>query len=222
MAVDVDEVLGQFLASLNAYCLEIHGERYLLEDYGEYFFAGVWGCSQEASNDRVHDFFQSEHFRDGVAPVDGARESLDGLRGAGCDLVVVTSRQHCIQAQTCDWLDSHFPDVFSEVHFGNHYALEGASRSKSEICRDIGAHVLVDDNPQYALDCADAGMDVLLFDWDQKYPWSKARQALEHARVQPTPNWRAVEAAVLELAAMRAAEEEEGPPELVRATQCRQ
>lgn len=27
------------------------------------------------------------------------------------------------------------PQIFSEVHFGNHFALEGASRKKSEICR---------------------------------------------------------------------------------------
>lgn len=211
MAVDVDEVLGQFLASLNEYCLEVHGERYAVGDYGAYHFAGVWGCSQEASNDRVHAFFQSEHFRDGVAPVCGARKSLERLRGV-CDLVVVTSRQHCIEAQTCQWLNSHFPGVFSEVHFGNHFALEGASRAKSEICRDIGAHVLVDDNPQYAMDCADAGMEVLLFDWERRYPWSKTLRDGEHKRIQPVPTWLDVEAAILELAA--------GHEEMARAEKC--
>jgi len=204
VAVDVDEVLGQFLASLNEYCLEVHGERYAVGDYGAYHFAGVWGCSQEASNDRVHAFFQSEHFRDGVAPVGGARESLERLRRAGCDLVVVTSRQHCIEEQTRQWLEAHFPGIFSEVHFGNHFALEGASRRKSEICRDVGAHVLVDDNPQYALDCAEAGVEVVLFDWERRYPWSKALGAGEHERVRPVPTWRDAEAAILELAAARA------------------
>jgi hypothetical protein len=27
------------------------------------------------------------------------------------------------------------PQVFTEVHFGNHFALEGASKKKSDICR---------------------------------------------------------------------------------------
>ena len=49
--------------------------------------------------------------------------------------MVVTSRQHCIQQPTLAWVHEHFPNVFSEVHFGNHWALEGKSRAKSEICR---------------------------------------------------------------------------------------
>jgi hypothetical protein len=39
--------------------------------------------------------------------------------------------------------------------------------------RSIGAHVLIDDNVGYALDCADAGIHVLLYDWEGSYPWSK-------------------------------------------------
>ena len=164
---------------------------------------GFGPAAQGATNLQMP-FFQSEHFRDGVAPVGGARESLERLRRAGCDLVVVTSRQHCIEEQTRQWLEAHFPGIFSEVHFGNHFALEGASRRKSEICRDVGAHVLVDDNPQYALDCAEAGVEVMLFDWERRYPWSKALGAGEHERVRPVPTWRDAEAAILELAAARA------------------
>ena len=38
---------------------------------------------------------------------------------------------------------------------------------------EIGASVLIDDNPSYALDCANAGIDVLLYDWQLAYPWAK-------------------------------------------------
>ena len=48
---------------------------------------------------------------------------------------------------------SHTP----QVHFGNHFALEGKSRKKSEICAAIGAQVLIDDNPTYAKECAEVG-----------------------------------------------------------------
>jgi TFIIF-interacting CTD phosphatase-like protein len=66
----------------------------------------------------------------------GAYHSLQRL-GQSCELVVVTSRQHCIQQPTLDWIEQHFPGVFSEVHFGNHWALEGKSKAKSEICRCV-------------------------------------------------------------------------------------
>ena len=40
-------------------------------------------------------------------------------------------------------------------------------------CREVGAQVLIDDNPRYAVECADAGLLVLLYDWQHSYPWSK-------------------------------------------------
>lgn len=87
--------------------------------------------------------------------------------------MVVTSRQHVIRQPTLQWLDTYFPGTFVDVHFGNHYALSGPSMSKSEICKQVGAQVLIDDNPRYALECAQAGIQVLLFDWDGSYAWSK-------------------------------------------------
>jgi hypothetical protein len=59
------------------------------------------------------------------------------------------------------------------VLFGNHWALEGMSRKKSDICKSVGAHVLIDDNVGYALDCAASGIRVLLYDWEGSYRWSK-------------------------------------------------
>lgn len=42
-----------------------------------------------------------------------------------------------------------------------------------DLCREIGATVLIDDNPRYAVECASAGIDVLLYDWNHGYPWSR-------------------------------------------------
>lgn len=64
----------------------------------------------------------------------GAYEALARL-SAAADLVVVTSRQHVIQDVTLQWIDAHYPGLFSEVYFGNHFALTGASRKKSDICK---------------------------------------------------------------------------------------
>ena len=44
------------------------------------------------------------------------------------------------------------------------------------VCRDIGATVLIDDNPRYAMECAAAGIDVLLYDWNNSYPWGKTAE----------------------------------------------
>ena len=119
---------------------------------------------------------------------------MDSSAGGFCELMVVTSRQHVIRQPTLNWLEEHFPGVFSAVHFGNHYALEGTSRKKSEICQAVGAQVLIDDNPGYALDCAEAGMQVLLFDWDLRYPWAKTENnGPQHPNITRVADWAAVE-----------------------------
>uniref|UniRef100_A0A7S0QT06 5'-nucleotidase n=1 Tax=Pyramimonas obovata TaxID=1411642 RepID=A0A7S0QT06_9CHLO len=198
IAVDVDEVIAQFVLALNNFCEEEHDMHYKVSDYSVYDFKTIWNCSQQESNELVHEFFKSKHFNHGVPVIPGAEESLRRL-SSYCDLMVVTSRQHVIQRPTLLWLEENFPGVFADVHFGNHFALEGTSRKKSEICRELNADVLIDDNPGYAMDCAEAGMQVLLFDWNLKYPWSKTeedgrRTGPHHPNITRVSDWAAVEA----------------------------
>lgn len=188
-------VLGRFIHSLNNFCLEEYGVQYDISDYHVYDFAKVWQCSQDESNHKVHAFFKSHHFAAGIEVIPGSLESLVRLRD-DCSLVVVTSRQHVIREPTLDWIEAHFPNVFDDVYFGNHFALEGSSRKKSEICKAVGANVLIDDNPNYALECAAAGIRVLLYDWNHGYPWSKTPDGPLHDRITRVRDWNEVEQAL--------------------------
>jgi hypothetical protein len=60
--------------------------------------------------------------------------------------VVVTSRQSYMEAMTKAWLDRHYPGVFDDVLFGNHYGTTGAKMGKPEMCSSIGAVCLIDDS----------------------------------------------------------------------------
>ncbi|KAK8935289.1 hypothetical protein KSP39_PZI013771 [Platanthera zijinensis] len=63
-----------------------------------------------------------------------------------------------------------------------------ATRKKS-----FGAQVLIDDNPRYALECAEAGIRVLLFDYHNSYPWCKDASAESHSLVTKVHNWEEVQ-----------------------------
>lgn len=202
IAVDVDEVLGRFVFALNKFCKENYGMDYQVEDYWVYEFAKIWHCSQDESNHIVHEFFKSDHFNDGIPTIPGAFETLARMSKT-YELVVVTSRQHVIQDLTLEWLDRHYAGIFEEVYFGNHFALHGTSRKKSEICRSVGAEILIDDNPNYALECAQAGIHVLLYDWDLSYPWSKLPEGISHPLITRVADWDQAEAAVQSYAAAR-------------------
>eukprot|EP00877_Chromochloris_zofingiensis_P012253 jgi/Chrzof1/7281/Cz02g17200.t1 len=189
-------VLGRFVHALNQFCEEQYGMAYDVGDYWVYEFAKIWNCTQDRSNSIVHEFFNSSHFSQGIPVIPGAYDALNRLSRSGCELVVVTSRQHVIQDITLDWIDRHYPNLFEEVYFGNHFAMSGISRKKSDICRQIGADVLIDDNPTYAYDCAQHGINVLLYDWEGAYPWSKLPDGMDHPNIQVVRNWTEAEAAL--------------------------
>jgi hypothetical protein len=82
-------------------------------------FKDTWGGDDAESVEKVHAFFETRFFEQ-MAPIAGAREALAQL-SERFRFVVVTSRQHVIRESTLAWLQTHFPGVFHDVLFGNHW-----------------------------------------------------------------------------------------------------
>ncbi|XP_062149331.1 uncharacterized protein LOC133857955 isoform X2 [Alnus glutinosa] len=198
VAVDVDEVLGSFVSALNRFIADRYFSNHSLSEYHVYEFFKIWNCSRDEANIRVHEFFKTSYFKTGIHPIPGARRALNKL-SRFCNLSVVTSRQNAIKDHTIDWIEKHYPGLFQEIHFGNHFALDGASRPKSELCRSLGAKVLIDDNPRYAIECAEVGIRVLLFDYENSYPWCKTESVNQHPLVTKVHNWKEVEQQLISL-----------------------
>ncbi len=112
------------------------------------------------------------------------------LREAGFELVIVTSRQHVIEQRTREWVAKHFPGVFRDIAFGNHWGLEGKKTSKKDLCLELGACALVDDSLGYATEVANAGLSAILFDFDGTYGWNKTVSgAPDPLGVRRVQNW---------------------------------
>ncbi|XP_047307818.1 uncharacterized protein LOC124911385 [Impatiens glandulifera] len=192
VAVDVDEVLGNFVSTLNLFIADRYSLNHSVSEYHVYEFAKIWNCTRDEANIRVHEFFKTPYFKRGIQPIPGAQEALQKL-SRFCNFSVVTSRQNAIKDDTIEWIEKHYPGLFQDIHFGNHFCLEGQSRTKSEICSSVGAKILIDDNPRYAAECAEAGMGVLLFDYENSYPWCKTESVWEHPLITKVHNWKQVE-----------------------------
>lgn len=74
--------------------------------------------------------------------------------------VVVTARNTAQKDETLRWLSTLFPDVFEEIHFTYK---DDVKRTKGEICAEIGASWLIDDNPGHCQDALDNGIKTILF-----------------------------------------------------------
>lgn len=192
IAVDVDEVLGNFVSAINIFIADRYSLKHSVSEYHVYEFFKIWNCSRDEADRRVHEFFKTPYFKNGINPIPGAREALEKLSEM-YNLSIVTSRQNAIKEHTIEWIQRYYPGLFEEIHFGNHFALDGQSRPKSDICKSLGAKVLIDDNPRYAMECAAVGIKVLLFDYENSYPWCKGEYAPQHPLVTKVHNWEEVE-----------------------------
>lgn len=99
-------------------------------------------------------------------------QTLADLHSTGkFEFHVVTARQHIIEHVTKAWLQIHFKDIFSTVNHCNAYG-EGTRREKHEVCKEIGACLLIDDHFKNIKTCLDNGMRGILFNLNGEYSWS--------------------------------------------------
>ncbi len=108
---------------------------------------------------------------------------------------MVTSRQHCIEEQTKEWLAKHYPGIFSHIYFGNHWGV-GAKKSKVELCEQARAQALIDDAIEYSLQCAPHLQRVFLFG---DYAWNRHPHKPLPPNVVRLTDWARVRAALVDL-----------------------
>jgi len=171
IAVDLDEVLGQFLQQLALFHNEEYGTSLTIKDFHSYHFADVWECTDEEASARVRKYFASKYFED-IPPVPKAFDVLSKHKDS-FRFVVVTARQHFLEETTRQWIAKHYPELFDDILFGNHYGTEGKKVPKSELCKTINAIALLDDSLHHALDCSPIMTTILLVDLDGQYTWNQ-------------------------------------------------
>eukprot|EP01138_Halocafeteria_seosinensis_P014204 gb/GECG01014503.1/.p1 GENE.gb/GECG01014503.1/~~gb/GECG01014503.1/.p1 ORF type:complete len:292 (+),score=45.34 gb/GECG01014503.1/:1-876(+) len=144
----------------------------------------------------MEEFFESEHFTH-IQPIGESAKMLRGLRDK-CRFVVVTSRRTSLEEKTRNWLDTHYEGIFEDVLFANHYASDGsAPTTKSELCKSVGAKVLVDDSLAYIKEASAHVTTVILYG---DYSWNKITQDdYLPANAKRAHNWKGLAAILHQL-----------------------
>jgi hypothetical protein len=89
VAVDIDEVLGNFVSALNRFIADRYLSNHSVSEYHVYEFFKIWNCSRNEADLRVHEFFKTSYFKKGIHPLPGAHKTLHKL-SKYCDMSVVT------------------------------------------------------------------------------------------------------------------------------------
>jgi 5'(3')-deoxyribonucleotidase len=186
IAIDIDEVLSPFISGLAPWHNRRYGTSFGVQDFHTYEFHKVWGGDQELAIRKCSDYFEN---RGHVPPLPDAVRVLTRLK-QNFELIVVTSRMLIHKTLTEEWINTHFPDIFSHILLCNHWDKHNAGPiiKKSAACLQYGAQYLIDDLPHYVADAIEAGMTGLLFG---EYPWNQTQ--LPHPQIQRVAHWPAVE-----------------------------
>lgn len=175
IAVDIDDVLAIENEAVRLYANENYGYSHTPEDYlapGEYW--GYWETVQgldKAEGKRRYEAYLASGIKARLEVMDGALAALTHLKRT-YDLIIVTSREAHLVEITEQWLTKHFPEVFTDIAFvalwtGN------VKGSKADVCMQLNAQFLIDDNPQHLELARACGIKGLLFG---QYGWSIGRE----------------------------------------------
>jgi uncharacterized HAD superfamily protein len=85
------------------------------------------------------------------------------------------------------WIDKHFPDTFTSVHFTSHVS-KTLKKNKSIVCKELGVEIMIEDNLDFALELAHNGIASLLVE----KPWNKQRTE-EHPLITRVKDWKEIE-----------------------------
>jgi 5'(3')-deoxyribonucleotidase len=164
IGIDFDDVVADSGAAI----IEMHnkkrGTHFKRSDFKTYFFEETWGMTREERRKEIDEFFATDQWKK-ISPMAGSLKVIEALKTKGHELYIITGRNDKDIAQTELWIEKNFPSVFQGVHFAN-------SRKKSEICKELGIEIMIDDNPDVALECATEGIKVFIFDQS----WNRERE----------------------------------------------
>lgn len=190
IAVDVDDVLTNTAAAIVAFSNSTWGTSLALDDYDDHW-AKMWHVDTEEAL-RRRAVMEGANLHAGMPGDPQAKEVLDRL-SQKYRLVVVTSRWLAVKDQTINWINEHYSGVFDEIHFtgiwdAKHGGDVAGNMTKTEILRQLGANMLIDDQLKHCLAAADAGISALLFG---DYGWN--RNVKLPNTVTRVKDWQAVE-----------------------------
>ena len=176
IACDIDDVKFPFIPKFCNFHNRVYGTRIRLSsrNFHTYQISDVLRTSVEESVKRIEEYLHSEEFLT-AQPMEGTQDAIEHL-SSDFRIISVTARRDCYMQVTNEWIAHFFPQI-EEIHFShNHYAYAGDRKTKAEICKEKNAQFLIEDSGDYALQVAESGTPVYLFD----QPWN---QGLEYENI---------------------------------------
>ncbi len=170
IGVDLDEVLSETIDGvLKFHNYQINGIPAHREDITDYYLWDIdkYGLNQEDGVKYFRTFLDEAQKSEEILPVKWAKEWLEKLKNDWWKIIIVTARREEIKDFTIHWLNEHFKWLRDEIFFASHFTVNEIN--KSELCKQHWINIMIEDNLNYAIELANAGIKMYLLD----KPWNK-------------------------------------------------
>lgn len=168
LAVDLDDVVFRHAEAFIDWSNREWSTALTIDDYTEAWHE-LWQADPEETERRKRLFFTDEVVGT-FEIVEGAGQGISRL-AQDYTVIGVTSRRASLEAVTEETLETIAPGAVSQVKFATHFRDgEKITRSKVEICLEIGAHRFIEDQLKHCLTVSSAGIGTVLFG---DYAWNR-------------------------------------------------
>lgn len=183
IVIDFDDVLVDFMTGYINWCNDNYadyGPKLTYEDVWTFELDKLHKIGVEERNQRVMNFWRSPAHQL-IQPMPDAIEAMMVLADRGYDIHMATARAEAVRTETMILVDRYFADTFADMHFIGTYH-EGGRRTKADVCNELGAIALIDDNAPNLLPAANGVRRLLMPD----RPWNKNAR---HKEIIRTFGW---------------------------------
>ncbi len=184
IGIDLDEVVADFINKF----LEFYNGKYekniLKEDIKSY---NLWendffGFDKQGAIQIVDEFYDSELF-DEMELIQDATRVIRELSD-DFEIFIVTSRPLRFKEKTENFLKNN--QILYEIIYSNEIHNANGSKNKADICKELGVNILIDDNKDYAKNCAENNIKVFLL----SKPWNSNHE--KHENIIKVENWQEI------------------------------
>jgi 5'(3')-deoxyribonucleotidase len=167
VAIDVDEVLVNFLYPMAKYHNKVH--KLCSKPKYNYVYRQIFDIDETDSQKMVREFYKSKDFME-LTPIIGSQLAMYKLRANAKKMYVLTGRQDVVREETETWIQRYFPDIFDDVILTNSYTQNEVK--KIDLCRALNIGLIIDDNIGICRECINDGVKAINFiGHDEIYPW---------------------------------------------------
>lgn len=181
IAIDIDDVLAENNEVMRQWAnsksgITLSSEQYAIKaDYWGYY-ERVW--AEHGVKGLSYSDFEKEMADDQsrIPLLPGASFAITELQRR-YKIILITSRALVLEAATRRWLQQHFGDSTIRIYFAKSNT-DNSRLSKGELCRQLGASLLIDDNIEHCQSALDNNVESILFGdygWQHTVPAAVVR-----------------------------------------------